>query len=73
MQDLVNWEKEWEEKTIQTSKVSDTIYWNKRAKDYTNYIKTSERIRRYRRGSFLIHLGISKVLGTNFTSCLQGV
>jgi len=42
MQDLVNWEKEWEEKTIQTSKVSDTIYWNKRAKDYTNYIKTSD-------------------------------
>ena len=30
------------EKTIGTSKVSGTDYWNKRAEDYTNYIKTSD-------------------------------
>jgi len=42
MQDIINWEREWEEKTIDTSKVSGTDYWNKRAEDYANYIKTSD-------------------------------
>lgn len=42
MQKIIKWEKEWEEKTISTSKVSGTDYWDKRAEDYTNYIKTSD-------------------------------
>lgn len=42
MQKIIDWEKEWEKKMIGTSKVSGTDYWNKRAEDYTNYIKVSD-------------------------------
>ncbi|AEG13764.1 Methyltransferase type 11 [Desulfofundulus kuznetsovii DSM 6115] len=42
MQEIKNWEREWEEKTIETSRVSGNDYWNKRAEDYANYIKTSD-------------------------------
>jgi hypothetical protein len=36
------WEKEWEAKTAETSRISDTGYWNKRADDYANFIRTSD-------------------------------
>jgi ubiquinone/menaquinone biosynthesis C-methylase UbiE len=38
----INWEKEWEENTTETSRISDTGYWNKRANDYADFIRTSD-------------------------------
>lgn len=45
MEKTIDWEKEWEEKTREEKKTSSRInvidYWNKRAEDYANYIRTS--------------------------------
>ncbi|MEA1864221.1 MAG: class I SAM-dependent methyltransferase, partial [Euryarchaeota archaeon] len=35
-------EKEWAEKVKETSRISGTDYWNKRAEDYADYIRTSD-------------------------------
>lgn len=35
-------EKEWAEKVKETSRISGSDYWNKRAEDYADYIRTSD-------------------------------
>ena len=35
-------EKEWAEKVKKTSRISGSDYWNKRALDYADYIRTSD-------------------------------
>jgi|YelNatPaOPRAMG01_1025707.scaffolds.fasta_scaffold21725_4 ubiquinone/menaquinone biosynthesis C-methylase UbiE len=42
---MINWEKEWKKRTMEEKKAGNRIdvidYWNKRAEDYTDYIRTS--------------------------------
>lgn len=40
-EEVIDWEKEWAEKMRETSRISGSDYWNKRAEDYTDYIRTS--------------------------------
>lgn len=43
MSTILNWEKDWEEKTLTAAGgISDSSYWNKRAADYSAYIETSD-------------------------------
>ena len=41
-EEVIDWEKEWAEKMRDTSRISGSDYWNKRAEDYTDYIRTSD-------------------------------
>jgi len=41
-EEVIDWEKEWAEKMKETSRISGSDYWNKRAEDYTDYIRTSD-------------------------------
>ncbi|NOY09797.1 MAG: class I SAM-dependent methyltransferase [Spirochaetes bacterium] len=38
---MVDWKKEWAERIKETKRISSTDYWNKRAEDYNDYIRTS--------------------------------
>ncbi len=42
MSSMVNWEKVWEETVRETRRVTNVEYWNRRAEDYNDYIKTSD-------------------------------
>ncbi len=37
----VDWEKQWAERIKEIKRISGTDYWNKRAEDYNDYIRTS--------------------------------
>ncbi|PUA34388.1 MAG: hypothetical protein B9J98_00665 [Candidatus Terraquivivens tikiterensis] len=56
MQNMIDWEKEWKEKTREEKKNASRLdlldYWNKRAEDYTDYIKTSN----YEHGRKIVEL-----------------
>ena len=39
---IIDWEKEWAGKKRDISRISGSDYWNKRAEDYTDYIRTSD-------------------------------